>query len=192
MKRALKLRKELEALVAKVELPTSVQLSLLVESNITHPNAALKPGAEALVKRIDEYQKLSQLLAVIRVEIAKANVANGVEEALAEAAHATRMMSIFKKLASGGVTPAFEQLTAELRYSKQALTAGQTAGYGRPDRSVNVSVVLPELRDKAAESYTGWKRTLEAIEDARTGKNASQFIEIADEEGQLLQQLGIL
>lgn len=188
LKRALKLRKELEALVAKVELPTAVQISLLVDAD---PTVALKPGIEALVKRIEEYEKLSVLLAVIRTKIAKANIENSIENYLAEAAHATRMMSVYRKLATTGVTPPVEQITAEMALSKQALQ-GQSPGYGRPERTINVSVVVPELRDKAAASVIGWKRLLETLEDQRTGKNASVQIEIADEEGQLLQQLGIL
>ncbi|WP_439357896.1 hypothetical protein [Bradyrhizobium sp. DASA03007] len=191
LKRALKLRKELEALVAKVDLPTAVQVSLLVDANLTDPTAALKPGAEALIKRVEEYQKLSEILAVVRTKIAKANIESDVEQYLAEAAHATRMIALYRKLASAGVTPEIDQLTAELSYSKQALT-GQSAGYGRPERAVNVSVVLPELRDKASESVTGWKRLLETLEDSRTGKNASVQIEIADEDSQLLRQLGVL
>lgn len=189
LKRALKLRKELEALVAKVELPTAVQISLLVD---TDPAAAIKPGVEALVDRVNEYEKLSVLLAVVRTKIARANVDNSIENHLAEAAHATRMISVYRKLATIGVTPSPEHIAAEVSFSKQALQGGQSTGYSRPDRAINISVVVPELRDRAAASVIEWKRLLETLEDQRTGKNASVHIEIAEEEGQLLQQLGIL
>lgn len=192
LKRALKLRKELEALVGKMELPTAAQVSLLVEANIADPTAAIKPGTEALMKRVDEYQKLSELLAVVRTKIAKANIESDVESYLAEAAHATRMIALFRKLATSGVTPAAEQLKAELTFSQTALLGPAQGGYGRPERSVSVSVVLPELKETAAEKVTGWKRLLETLEDSRTGKNASVQIEIADEDAALLRQLGIL
>ncbi|MCA1379452.1 hypothetical protein I6F34_01285 [Bradyrhizobium sp. BRP05] len=191
LKRALKLRKELEALLQKIELPTSVAVSLLIEDNVTNPEAAIKPGTEALVKRIDNYLGLSQTLAALRTEIAKANVTHGVEATLAQAAHHVRAMTIYKKLSSAGVTPVAEQLKAELAFSHQSLQ-NKELGYGRPDRSVNVSVVLPELRDKAAEQYTTWKRSLEALEDQRTGTNASVQIEIAEGDAELLRQQGLI
>ncbi|MGC0389242.1 hypothetical protein [Bradyrhizobium sp. USDA 241] len=56
---------------------------------------------------------------------------------------------------------------------------------------MNVSVVLPELREKAAENYTGWKRSLESLEDSRTGTNASVKIELAEGDAELLQQQGL-
>lgn len=191
LKRALKLRKELEAHLQKIELPTSVAVSLLIEGNITNPEAALKPGTDALIDRVDAYLRLSQVLAVLRSSIARANVENGIEDTLAQAAHHTRAMAIYKKLSSAGVTPAAEQLKAELAFSQQSLQ-NKELGYGRPDRSVNVSVVPPELREKAAEHYTTYKRSLEALEDQRTGTNASVKIEIAEGDAELLQQQGLI
>jgi hypothetical protein len=192
LKRALKLRKELEAMLAKIELPTAIQLSLLIEQNVKNPADAIKPGTEALVKRVDEILKLSHILATIRVNITKANAESGVEAALAESAHATRAMAIYKKLMGAGVVPPQEQLVAELNFSHQALQSPDRSGYGRPDRSVAVSVVLPDLKDNAGENYTYWKRFLEGKEDFRTGKNAAVQIEIADGDATLLRQQGLI
>lgn len=192
LKRALKLRKELEASLAKVDLPTAIQLSLLIEHNVTNPEDAIKPGTEALTKRIDETLKLSGILADIRISIAKANVDSRVEGALAMAAHATRAMSIYKKLMGAGVTPPAEQLDAELAFSRQSLQSPDRTGYGRPDRSVSVSVLLPELKEAAAANYNQWKRYLEEQEDFRTGQNASVQIEIGEEDAKLLRQQGFI
>ena len=128
---------------------------------------AIKPGTEALIKRVDEYLKLSHILASIRVNITKANAESGVEGALAEAAHATRAMAIYKKLMGAGTVPPEEQLVADLNFSHQALQSPDRNGYGRPDRSVAVSVVLPELKDKAGENYTYTDMDLVNIPDIR-------------------------
>lgn len=192
LKRALKLRKELEALVSKTDLPTAVQVSLLIEDNIAHPTVALKPGTEALIKKVEEYDRLSQLLSRIRIEISKANVAEGIDAALAASAHATRMMALYKKLSTAGVTPDVEQLKAELVFSQQALQNPDRNAYDRPQRSTSVSVVFPELREKAAENAITWKRALESLEDTRAGKNASVKIEIAEGDAELLRQHGLI
>ncbi|WP_315782273.1 hypothetical protein [Bradyrhizobium sp. SZCCHNPS1003] len=191
LKRALKLRKELEAMLSKIELPTSVSVSLLIQQNVDEPAAmVIGPGVRALTQRIDEYMALSLVLANLRQAIAKANVEQGVEAALAQAAHHNRVMAILKKLASAGVTPAEEQLKAELAYSLSAMQSPER-GYGA-NRAVNVSVVLPELRDKAAAGYIEAKRSLEAIEDNRAGLNAAVHLELAEGDANLVRQTGLI
>lgn len=192
LKRALKLRKELEALLAKIDLPTSVSVSLLIDSNTSDPAGAIKPGTEALVKRMDQYIGLSGVLAVLRYGITKANLESGVEAALAQAAHTTRVMAIYKKVMSAGVLPPIEQVQAEMNFAVQALANPTPGGYGRPDRALTVSTVLPEIREKVSEQYLDAKRNLEKIEDNRSGRNASVEIEIADGDAELLRQQGLI
>ncbi|MGJ4945131.1 hypothetical protein ACQR1W_31535 [Bradyrhizobium sp. HKCCYLS1011] len=192
LKRALKLRKELEAVLAKIELPSNVSLSLLIQQNVDDPSTVLAPGTRALTEKIDIYMALSVVLANLRVGIARANVEQGIENALAQAAHHTRVMAILKKLMAAGTTPSEEQLKAELGYSLQALQNPERAGYGGASRAVNVSVVLPELQKKAAEGYLETKRSLEAIEDNRTGLNSSVHLEIAEGDANLLRQQGLI
>lgn len=191
LKRALKLRKELEARVTKIELPTTMQLSLLVEGNVANPAEALTAGTSALSKKVDEYISLSRILAGLRVSIATANVTNDIEHALARAAHTTRIMSVYKKLASSSIVPD-EQVSAEVNYAVQALQTQSSPGYGRPERTITLSVVPQWLRDAAADKYVAAKRSLEEVEDSRTGKNASVQIEIAEDDATLLRQLGII
>ncbi|MGJ4953106.1 hypothetical protein [Bradyrhizobium sp. HKCCYLS20291] len=177
-------------MLGKIELPTNLSLSLLIQQNVDDPSTVIGPGVQALTRRIDEYMALSLVLANLRQAIAKANVEQGVEAALAQAAHHNRIMAILKKLASAGVTPADEQLKAELAFSLDALRIPERS-YGAT-RAVTVSVVLPELRDKAAAGYIEAKRSLEAIEDNRAGLNAAVHLELAEGDANLLRQLGLI
>mgnify|MGYP001606245185 CR=1 FL=1 len=54
-----KLRKEIEALLAKIELPTTAVISLLVDTDVKQAVAA---GADKLEYKVDEYRDLSATL----------------------------------------------------------------------------------------------------------------------------------
>ncbi|MDB5603435.1 MAG: hypothetical protein JWP25_335 [Bradyrhizobium sp.] len=192
LKRALKLRKELEAIVAKVELPTSVAVSLLIDENVAEPTPVLKTGCDALLKRMNEYVQLSEILSDIRTKIAKANAANGIEDLLASNAHAARLLAIYKKLAAAATVPPHEQVVAELKLALNNLNNPDRHGYGRAERSVAVPVIPGPMHDDLVQKIAGLKRLIDTTEDERTAKNAAVKIEIAEEDVSLLLQLGII
>ncbi len=190
LKRALKLRKEIEALLAKIELPTTAVISLLVDTDVKQAVAA---GADKLEYKVDEYRDLSATLTSIRVQVATMNLSCGVENILAEIADIDRLIAIHRKVATASVTPADDLLVAEIALSKKALESPEEARiYGRPAREVGIAVVSSAMRDNALATISDLKRQRETKEDERTAKNASMTIEIGDGYAALLRKLGLL
>jgi hypothetical protein len=128
----------------------------------------------------------------LRHDIAKSNVANGVEAYLATIAHIDRKLAVRRKIMAAGVTPPAEELQAEIALSKKAIETQDANRYGRADREIGVSVISAEFKSSMAESVADLKRQREQLEDDRTATNAQAKIEIADEQATLLRKYGLL
>lgn len=189
LKRALKLRKEIEANLSKIELPTTTTVSLLIDTNIA---TAIEAGAAKLDFKVEEYFDLSATLGSIRVQMATMNLSCGIENILADIADIDRRIAIYRKLASANVTPSEALLTAELAMAKKALESPEEARYGRPVREVAISVIYEGTREEALKTIANLKRERESKEDERAAKNASMTIEIGDGYAALLRKLGLL
>ena len=189
LKRALKLRKEIEALLAKVELPLSTTIPLLINRD---PKEIINAGSINLDIKLGEYFNLSTILSSIRTQMATMNVSGGVEDILADIADIDRRITIYRKIAAASETPTFDLLDAEMKLAKKALESSDDRGYGRPAREITTSVVTNGLREFAVSSIAELKRRREAKEDERTAKNASMTIEIGEGYAELLQKLGLL
>lgn len=193
LKRALKLRKELEALVSKSDLPVSTTLSLLVEDHRTKPLETLAKARNVVGDKVLEQMLLSEILMHVRDGIALVNVQSGVEAALAEAGHIDRMIAIQKKIAdTPTLSPQDEVVTAEMAMAVRDLEQPGTDRYSRPEKSLKIAVVSAEMRDNARQKIAELKRRKEAVEDKRTGLNATQSIELSDRHAELLTRLGLI
>lgn len=191
LRKALKLRKELEVMLAKPELPLSVELSVLVAANRETPLSALQAGAAALDERKARQARLSLVLRDLRVAISRENVASNVENLLADAAHLDRCIALEKAVAEAEDAPGEEHLSGEVKLTYDALHATERRGYGEPSRTVEASVVTAEMRAAARASLAELRRAREHVEETRLAANSGRGIEIAEEEAKLLREVGL-
>lgn len=192
LKRALKLRKELEGRLSSMEFPTAVNISLLTDLSREQIETAIEAASTAIDKAFAQYEQLSRVLAELRQNIAKANLDNGVEAALSEIAHIDRKITIRKKLASIAVMPQIDAVMAEVEFARRALISPDTTSYRSPSKAIGFSAVSEALKHEIAGELAQLRRDREAIEDKRAAANAGTRITIADEDNELLRQLGIL
>lgn len=195
LKKALKVRKLLETNVADLALPTAVRLSVFAEASKREPSAAIDKAREQLTGKIDEKIRASAILADLRVKIASTNAAAGVEGFLAGQAHIDRQIAIAKIIASAAPTPNSDEIVGEVALIERTLATVGTVSrpaYGSPDKALAVSVVSAEARAEAEARIATLRREREKLEDARIAANASQSIEIVEEDAEFLRKLGIL
>lgn len=192
LKRALKLRKTLEAYLASYKLNTTANVSLLLD-NQTPFIDVIEPASSKLDDSINEYITLSAILAALRFDIAKANQTS-VEWLLAMQAAVDRDISLFKTIAAQEATPTVDEFMAEIAYAKKSLETKVDAysRYDRPEKSITVSIISQEQKQNALESVAALRRRREELEDQRTAINSTTQIQIVDESYQLLRKLGIL
>ena len=98
LKRALKLRKELEATLAKVDLPSTGSINLLIEAQRTNPANMVVLAQAVYANKVAEYVKLSHILADLRIKLDEANISSGIHRILAEVADLDRRIGIYKKV----------------------------------------------------------------------------------------------
>lgn len=190
LKRALKLRKELEATVARVDIPTSVSVSLFGEVDV---QAVIDAARKEVGQRIATYGSLSAILASLRTQIARNNSVSGIEELLAEIAHTDRLIGMAKKLAGLALTPSDAELNAVVSLGKRALDTPATDAYARePVKSVSFDLATQAQRDQAIDTVNELKRSRETLDDRRAGTNANTKITIADDDANLLRKLGLI
>jgi hypothetical protein len=187
LKRALKLRKELEATLSRINLPATVSLSLLVPN----PAADIAPANKALWDAIDDASHLSKILATLRKRLTDANVAHGIEDILADMAHIDRQIAINQKLASLKITPDEAELRAEIELSKKEMSDTQN-GYGRRERTIQVSVVNDSIVVGAKHGLIALKRKKIELEDERAAINASNKITIDEDDAAVLRDAGLI
>jgi hypothetical protein len=191
LKRALKLRKELEAMLSKVEFPTTGKLSLLIEANVRDPMKAINGYTGSLLDHLKEYETLSATLAAIRVGISKANVQQ-IEGILASMAHIDRRLSMLRKIAGTGQTPADEEVVAHVSRAVAQPTELRS-GYGtQSSTSLSFSVVSAQMIGEANEAIIALKRERADLEDKRAGVNASTQIEIDEDQAEVLRKFGLV
>ena len=191
LRKALKLRKQLETALARVDLPLSVELSVLVLANRENPQDAVAEGVKALVARKERQVRLLGILRDLRIAIARENVEAGIDGFLARAADLDRRIAMEKAVVEAARFPGEEHLRGEVVLVHDALRAGDRHGYGEPSRTVTASVVTQELRSEAARNLVALRAEREAVEDERTAANAGRRIEIADGDVELLREAGI-
>lgn len=193
LKKALKLRKELEASVTKFELPMTTFVSLHVQDNVKDPTTVLTEARTKLQSRIDQFTFLSDLLANLRTAIAVTNSVEGIEALLAGIAGHDRAIGLMRRLVATPVTPPLDELQSELamKYKDFSDPEIRRNPYGNESK-VGVPVLNTESQSQAEREIIRLKRAREDLEDQRTGKNASTKIEIADEDAEKLRLLGLL
>jgi hypothetical protein len=192
LRKALRLRKQLETALVKVDLPLTADLPVLVAANRDRPEAAVAAGAGDLEARLLRQERLSGILRDLRIAIARENVARGVDELLARSAHVERLIALNKAVADAEPTPVAEQLVGEMGLAHDALKAVDRRGYDEPARKVTVSVVGAAMREGARARLATLRREREEIEDARLEANAGRGIEIAEADVEVLRDAGIL
>jgi hypothetical protein len=191
LKRALKLRKELESTMTIVSLPLTVTVSLLVDVNL---QLELERGRAEALAYVEQYGSLSVYLSKLRPELARLNVESGIEEILAEIADIDRSICMTRKVITSSTMPDEQILVAEMVLARKALeNPNPTASrYTEPSRSVTVSITSKEVVEEATESLMQMKRMKETLEDKRTYTNASTKLKISDEDATLLRKAGLL
>lgn len=196
LKRALKLRKELEARLVKVELPTSTSINLLSDQARSVSDGGLRTiierGRSVVEEKCEAYGTLSEILRYLRPAIVKANVDNGVEGYLAEIAHIDRVIALQKAVIALPIAPAPEVFEREIKLGISALEAQSSDIYRSPAKEISVAVSSVAAREDATRQLNELKRLKESVEDKRAAANASTMIEITDQHAGFLRELGLL
>lgn len=193
LKKALRLRKEVEAALKQVEadmkftLTFDVFASGSVEKILTDENDRIK---QAYL----DYSLLSNFLRNLRVKISREN--NGdVEVALAQIAHFDRLITMIRKFAA--VTPKvdIEAIQRDRDVSMARLTNTSTGSdyYSRlEDKKMSVNFLFEHNRNEILSGLPFCIAQKEAAEDLRNRKNLESNIEIADADVTLLRKYNII
>ncbi|MCB1466599.1 MAG: hypothetical protein KDK08_05510 [Rhizobiaceae bacterium] len=191
LKRALKLRKELEATLAKVDLPSTGSINLLIEAQRTNPANMVVLAQAVYANKVAEYVKLSHILADLRIKLDEANISSGIHRILAEVADLDRRIGIYKKVVAERVAPNKELIEAEVKQKVADNAAPESRSYGR-DRSIGFAVASVDMIEAAREMVAAFKRRKDELEDQRVATNARILIEIPEDTAELLTKLGLI
>lgn len=195
LKRALKLRKELEAHLAKFTLPATARLSLLVEENLKNPAPTIDQGTAALQIYVAEYDGLSDILRDVRTRIAEKNVSSGadVEFKLSAIADIDRQIAIRRKLIAYSITPSAEELKGEMSLAAKRLESASDGAYhARAQTAMEVSVVTAGMIERANKEISNLKSLKEKHEDERAVANGINKIVITEDQVNLLRKYSLI
>lgn len=191
LKRALKLRKELEAVLARPELTTEVSLSLLDNTLDSTSMQQIEIARTKFGERVAQYRQLSKILAGLRLNLATKNIESGIESLLSEIADVDREITMLRKITSAEVTPSAEMINAEIVMSRKELDQPKDA-YSRPVKTVSFSAISEENKTIALTSVAELKRQREDLEEKRAWINSTTTVSVADADVELLRKLIIL
>lgn len=194
LKKALKARGVVDAYLGSSDLPLKTSLSVFVEANRENPASAVSSATEALVDKLSERVRVSGIFARLRAAIARSNVDAGIETILAEIADIDRQIALYKMVAAAPVTADEEIVKGEIEVAHRILSNAETSrsGFAHGERAIHVSTVSKELQEEAAGRVVELRRLREDAEDRRAAINATQKVEIADEDHGFLVNIGIL
>ena len=197
LKKALKLRKALEALIAKPEIKTDVEISIFGPSGAAPDDKAILADIEqARVKTREngeEHANLSRILRDLRIAIVRANVEFGVDEALASEAHIDRQIAALKPIADATETVPVHQIAGEIALALKATKSDDPLSrYRGAQKTVMSGIVDAETKRDAGRAIAALKREKEKFEDARTAANAGRQIEIAEGDAKVLADKGVI
>lgn len=195
LRKANKLRKEIEGWLANARLDTSVSVNVDEPSHVTDPMGVVEEGRKVLMASVERQIAASELLARLRVEIAAANVSSGVDAVLAQAASVDRAIKVLSKLESTSRPETAQSLAAKVTRHRDALGSKASTGmsyYDSAETTISVGVVDADTAAAASARIVELRRQKEAIEDKRLGLNAVTEIQIGEGDVGLLKEIGLV
>lgn len=192
LKKALKVRKTLEAELAKTALPVEVSVSVLDKAVRADPMGSIATAGDALLKRFRELERMSEILWRLRGAIAVANAAAGIESNLAKIADIDRMVALHKQIAGAATAVSADEAKEQIELAHARLQDKETMHYGVDRKTVALAVVDPNLKSASEDRIKSLRRDKEALEDERGAINARTTIEIAEEDAGFLREVGVL
>ena len=194
LRKAHKLRKEIEVLLSSSIPTVSVVLDALDPTHSANPAGVLFKGLSTLEDvEIPRFESLSLILTRLRVAIGKQNEASraGIPGILAECAHIDRQIKYWTRILEA--PQPFSDASLSNRLARLAKTSeADERIYGAPETTIAASVVGDALRLTALDRKVALKRRREELEDARLSSNATDTVEIADGDAEFLRELRLL
>lgn len=193
LKRALKLRKELEAHLHKMLPDHTIEVSLVTLSQTSDFQSVKIQFDEKQTELQDKvmlFTQLSSFLAALRCKIAAANMPN-VENMLAEVAHCDRQLTFLGKIVAAKTMLSAAEVDAMIVHGIKQMDKEDT-GYHRPSSELKLSALTQDMQNLVKEQYMQIKRRKEELDDNRTAFNAQTSIEISDDMADLLRQEGLI
>ncbi|BCJ91807.1 hypothetical protein IZ6_25420 [Terrihabitans soli] len=187
LKRALKLRKEIEATLAAAKLETRASFSLLVPKVQTDLEDVIKLTQGELIAKARRLIELSTVLRVLRIDISQANANAGVDTLLAEIADRERVMKLLKSITDAAPMASIEQLTAT---KDRAVKKLDDPDYSSDSLATNL--VDDTIREELSKEILSLKRTKETLEDERAALNGSTRITLTKTQVETLTGFGLL
>jgi hypothetical protein len=186
LKRALKLKAAIEALINANNIPTTVNYSMITSEVADIESAKLK-----YADLLGDKRMLSEILAKLRVEIATQNVKTGIEQILADIAHSQRLIQIYTAMAGvkGETTQNHDKIIA---YQRSLLEKSDTDAYRMPSTTVPICLLTPEEVKHFGELLKEEKQRLSDLEDSRVSLNLNNYISIGDDSAVLLRKHGLI
>lgn len=198
LRKAHKLRKEIEAALASRTPVVSVALNALDLSHVKAPQDYIQAAIDDLLLAGNrDFQTLSSVLTSIRIAIGKANASSSaqVDVKLAQAADIDRRSKFWNKIATATVMENSSVTSERLARARRSDETPSERGFrmgGGSETTLSVSIVSSEMRKEASEKVMALKREREALDDSRLEANARETIEIADEDVAFLREQRIL
>lgn len=189
LKRALKVKKALDALLAKgVDLPKA-RVDYLVLQDGAAIDAALNKIRDKALASQQQYVAASDALARLRAEIATKNVSSGIDSLLARIADADRRIKITSAWNDNALRMQSAIFNAEASMFQRENADGKASVYSR---TATTGILTAEDIAQAQAELAVLRRFREELDDQRAALNASTFIEIAEVDAKVLQDMGIL
>lgn len=198
LRQALRLRTQVEAKLKSFSVKSQVVIDIDDERLLVRQEADLVKALEDdLLAELEQHERLNNILANLRVDIAAENVRNGVEKALADAAAIDRRIRIIG-LVLAEAERTNVSIERRIERKREALKNPQQShphSYGRnsnQDTTIAVGALSEAKREQLEKELFALKRKKVATEDGRNMINASSTIEIADDDLSFLESVGIV
>ena len=167
-------------------------VAVRAKSNINEATEVITKAGTKLLDRLQTLRKLNEVRYSIRSQIANANQGVGINALMTEREQLKSKADILRKLGEVELAPATDVVNDLLATKALQLDKGDINTYGRPQVTVDVSVVTPQVRDSLNEEIKATIKGLEDVEDLLAQKNLGAKVALGNDEITLLKSEGLL
>jgi hypothetical protein len=194
LRKAQKLRKGIEGVLATMSLNTTISIDVDDAAVAGDPAARIDAGRNELLAQYKNLFALSGALARIRIAIAKANQEAGIDEILAKSAEIDRHIKIVGSI-SHASRDSIESITTKIKRAQTNLSRDdepRASHRGASSSLLTFNIVDQKMADEAIASTADLRRAKEELEDRRLAANSSTTIKIGEADVIVLRDMKII
>lgn len=194
LRKAQKLRKAIEATLAGFSLTTTIGIDVDDAAVASNPAEFITAGRDQLKQQMGRHKALSAALARLRINIARKNFESGIDEILAKSAEIDSSIRLLNGISQPG-RDSIEAVATKIKRRQAALARtdeDSQASYRGNSSVFNVTVIDQALADEVSSIIVGLRRAKEELDDRRFEINGCSFIEIGEDDVNVLRDMKIV